>query len=671
MADATDRFGKFEIRETLGQGGFGRVYRAYDTVLQREVAIKVFTVHDPSIKQRFLREAQIAASLSHPNIVAIFDLGEHDGDPFIVQEYLAGEDLETIIRRRDAISLLTKLNYLIGIADGIAFAHRHGVIHRDIKPQNVRILTDGSVRVLDFGIAKRAVEDATALTQPGSSVGTAGYMAPEQLRGEQIDHRVDIFSFGALAFRLLTLRRAFEGDSLASTLFKIVHEEAVWPSGVRETYPPDLTECIDRCLAKKAEDRPSSCKEIVAALRDVKRSVGSGAEAAAMVTGQAAGADPDQQATRLAPARAAAYIPPTAPFNPPAAVGPRQPRQAAWWNAAVGKRSGAAAAAFIIIATAAMASQSLSGRAAITNPDAAVTDATDSADGVAAPGPSDSADLGGSAGAPAAATDASAEEPDNVPNQPTAPTRDTAAPDPAEQPTNERSAAFALLVDVASLDGGLQKGLAAALRGDDRIDLTATGSSADLVISHQGAGSMLQVRGSDGTLRGAVSSADPVRAAESLAGTIRHELGVMGLMRLQNPAQSFAVTIALVGGRRTFRVGDAIEFTVRTQRPGYLTLVDIGPTGQVFVLYPNPDMRLGELPAASDIRVPSGAHPGWVVAPPVGRGAVRAIVTSSPLFTEGSQPGSAAAAAHIHEQLAASAGSSWATALVTYSMTDR
>lgn len=267
MNQPKQRFGKFEVGELLGQGGFGRVFHAYDPMLKREVAIKTCTLQDPAMRKRFLREAEIAAGLRHPNIGVIYDLGEHEGEPYIVQEFLPGEDLSDVIKRRDALPLDVKVRFLVQVAEALAFAHSKGVIHRDIKPQNIRVLTNGEIRVLDFGIAKRSLEETgTALTRTGVGMGTVGYISPEQLMGEKVDHRTDIFSFGALAFEALTCEKPFSGDSLQSVFYKIMNVDPVWPAALPDHLPPVLRALVERCMAKRPDDRPQTCGEIARAL---------------------------------------------------------------------------------------------------------------------------------------------------------------------------------------------------------------------------------------------------------------------------------------------------------------------------------------------------------------------------------------------------------------------
>ncbi len=267
--------GKYEIYGAIGRGGFGVVYRGRDPDLGREVAVKSCSALDPSLRRRFLQEAQIAARLQHPAIVVVHDLLLEDGMPFMVQELLAGEDLSTLIARgarlpEVRLSVAQRLSILTQVAQGLAYAHEQGVVHRDVKPANVRVLPDGSVKLLDFGVAK-LLHEPTDLTQRGFALGTAGYLAPEQLEGGEIDERADIFSFGVLAFELLVERRPFRGATLSEVSYRLLHEEPpavarLWPG-----CPPALGRLVGGCLEKSRERRPSTLAPVVDELSALRR----------------------------------------------------------------------------------------------------------------------------------------------------------------------------------------------------------------------------------------------------------------------------------------------------------------------------------------------------------------------------------------------------------------
>src|SRR4051812_14352429 len=219
-----ENLGKYKIIRVIGEGGMGRVYEAVDPIIGRRVAIKTIALNiaaDAETRARFFREAQAAGQLSHPNLITIHDIGETDGQPYIVMEYLEGADLSRKIRS-ERLSLDTKMQIMMDMCDGLAFAHGHDVVHRDIKPGNIFITNHGRVKILDFGLARGALSD---VTRTGNVVGTPNYMAPEQIKGEEIDHRADIFSAGVVFYELLSGRKAFEGDSIATTIYKVLETE--------------------------------------------------------------------------------------------------------------------------------------------------------------------------------------------------------------------------------------------------------------------------------------------------------------------------------------------------------------------------------------------------------------------------------------------------------------
>ena len=250
--------GRYQLSEKLGHGGMGVVYRAFDTLLQRVVAIKVISAHvneNPEMRERFFREARAAGQLSHPNIVTIHDLGEHEGHPFLAMECLEGEDLQQRLSGPVPMSLHRKLDLAIDICEALEYAHAHGVVHRDIKPANIFITSSGQVKILDFGLARLMTSQ---MTQSNMLMGTLNYMAPEQVRGERADHRADVFSAGVVIYELLGGRKAFEGDSFASTLYKILQElpEPLWK--IDATLPRAVVTAVDRALAKPLDERYQS-----------------------------------------------------------------------------------------------------------------------------------------------------------------------------------------------------------------------------------------------------------------------------------------------------------------------------------------------------------------------------------------------------------------------------
>ncbi len=251
------RISQYEIRRVLGKGGMGIVYLAFDPALHRQVALKVLRTDSDDQRERFRREARTVARLQHPNIVAIYAVGEHDEQPFIAMEYIDGEPLSEGIRRRAPWGLQRKLMMGADLCAGLAFAHRAGVIHRDVKPSNLIVANgSGAVRLLDFGIARGADPAGTlGLTMHGNIIGTLNYMSPEQITGQAIDHRSDVFAVGLVLYELVTYRQAFAGDNLATLTYRIVHGS---PDPIR-SIEPDADEAlcavIERAMARRPDDR--------------------------------------------------------------------------------------------------------------------------------------------------------------------------------------------------------------------------------------------------------------------------------------------------------------------------------------------------------------------------------------------------------------------------------
>src|SRR5262245_14452647 len=256
-----EKIGKYEVSEQIGVGGFGAVYRGRDPFIKRTVAIKTCQVNDDEIKHRFFREAELAGNLHHRNITTIYDFGVENGIPYIVQEFLTGEDLDKKIKRGEAIPVARKVEILVGIAEGLGYAHSASIIHRDVKPANVRILDDGAVKVMDFGIAK-SLQSESNLTQTGITLGTSAYLAPEQIRGEAIDRRTDVFAMGVLAYELVAYRKPFRGEHLSTILYKILNESPEPLESLAPEAPPGLVAVVNRALAKNPADRYPSMDDL-------------------------------------------------------------------------------------------------------------------------------------------------------------------------------------------------------------------------------------------------------------------------------------------------------------------------------------------------------------------------------------------------------------------------
>ena len=284
----------YEILERIGEGGMGVVYKAHDTHLDRLVAIKILPadkVNNPDRRRRFVQEAKAASALNHPSIVTIHDIAEHDGVDFIAMELVAGRTLDQIVPR-GGLRLRSVLDYGMQIADALAAAHAGGIVHRDLKPSNVMVTDHGQVKLLDFGLAKliergalpaeaRTATSPPALTIDGAIVGTIAYMAPEQAEGKSTDPRVDIFSFGAVLYEMVTGERAFHGDSPLSTLTAVLREEPKPIGHSAEGPTRDLERIITRCLRKDPDRRWQSMADVRVALRELKEESDSGAPAIA------------------------------------------------------------------------------------------------------------------------------------------------------------------------------------------------------------------------------------------------------------------------------------------------------------------------------------------------------------------------------------------------------
>ena len=274
------RLGPYEVLAPLGSGGMGEVYRARDERLGREVAVKVLHAEssaDPDRLRRFEQEARAVGALNHPNLVAVFDTGQHDGNPYVVFELLEGTTLRQVVGHA-ALPARKAVDYAVQIAHGLAAAHEKGIVHRDLKPENLFVTRDGRVKILDFGLAKLRpaldpdaprAEGGTVSTATGAGVvlGTVGYMSPEQVKGDPADHRSDVFSFGSVLYEMLSGRRPFSGETSAELMTAILKEEP--PELAKLDVPPGLERVVRRCLEKRPEERFQSARDIAFALEAV------------------------------------------------------------------------------------------------------------------------------------------------------------------------------------------------------------------------------------------------------------------------------------------------------------------------------------------------------------------------------------------------------------------
>jgi len=274
------RLSQYEILSSLGAGSMGEVYRARDTRLDRDVAIKVLpelVSADPERLQRFEVEAKAAAALNHPNILAVYQMGTYAGVPYLVSELLEGKSLAETVRR-GPLPLRKAIDYGVQIAQGLAAAHEKGIVHRDLKPDNLFVTKDGRIKILDFGLAKliqpkdSLINATPTLTMLGVAMGTMGYMSPEQVRGLATDHRTDIFAFGAILYEMVMGKRTFERGTSADTMSAILNEEPAPISEIAPETPVGLQRVVRRCLEKNAEQRFQSASDLAFALEELSDS---------------------------------------------------------------------------------------------------------------------------------------------------------------------------------------------------------------------------------------------------------------------------------------------------------------------------------------------------------------------------------------------------------------
>src|SRR5437016_2646517 len=293
---AGTRLSRYEIRSKIGAGGMGEVYRARDEKLNRDVAIKVLPAalsQDADRLRRFEQEAQAAGALNHPNILAVYDVGTHDDAPYVVSELLEGESLKDRLDHGPVAQRKT-IDYAVQVAHGLAAAHEKGIVHRDLKPDNLFITKDDRVKILDFGIAKLIEPPTEGIAQtdiatrkvhtdPGTVIGTVGYMSPEQVRGRHVDHRSDIFSFGAVLYEMLSGQRAFRGESAVETLNAILKDEPTELTATNRNIAPALERVVWHCLEKSPERRFQSARDVAFALENIS-ATSSGSSPTAIVS---------------------------------------------------------------------------------------------------------------------------------------------------------------------------------------------------------------------------------------------------------------------------------------------------------------------------------------------------------------------------------------------------
>ncbi|UCE21371.1 MAG: protein kinase, partial [Candidatus Aminicenantes bacterium] len=269
------KIGKYEIQSILGKGAMGIVYKALDPDIDRQVAIKTIRfdlaseeTDNEEIMQRFIREAQAAGKLTHPNIITIFDVGREEDLTYIVMQYIEGPSLQRLIAQGEKFTVPEVTKLMEQVCSGLDFAHQHGIVHRDIKPGNILLDKNRRPYICDFGVAR---VDTSTLTQSGTAVGTPSYMSPEQVMGKKVDKRSDIFSVGCILYEFLTGRRPFEAESITTVIYKIINEQPPSLSEVKKGLPAGFEKVICKALAKDPNDRYQNCNQLADDLRNLDR----------------------------------------------------------------------------------------------------------------------------------------------------------------------------------------------------------------------------------------------------------------------------------------------------------------------------------------------------------------------------------------------------------------
>ncbi len=270
------QIGKYQILGKIGQGAMGEVFKALDPVLNRMVAVKTLAgsvASDSELRRRFIREAQSAARLNHPNIITIFDFGDEGGRAYIAMELLEGKDLRELISGRGFKSLDEKLDVMEQVCDGLAFAHAKDIVHRDLKPGNIHLQPDRTAKIMDFGLARLG---GSEMTRTGMIMGTPNYMSPEQVRGEKADARSDVFALGATYYELLASKKPFDADSMHSVLFHVLQDEPTPLSSLVPDLPPVVAQVVERALRKDPARRFQNAGEMAEAVRRARQALAEG-----------------------------------------------------------------------------------------------------------------------------------------------------------------------------------------------------------------------------------------------------------------------------------------------------------------------------------------------------------------------------------------------------------
>jgi serine/threonine-protein kinase len=277
------QLGRYVIQSELGRGAMGVVYKALDSVLERPVAVKTVNItlereHADKYEKRFYQEARAAGSLNHPNIVTIHDVGKAGDVVFMAMEYIEGVELRTLIGEGRALRVPQAVSIAAQVAEGLAYAHQRGVVHRDVKPANIMVLANGPVKITDFGIAR--MRGSGDLTQTGMLLGSPKYMSPEQVIGKRADHRSDVFSLGVILYEMLCGAAPFNGENVTALMYQIVNFVPPSPSSVNEAVPEMLDYIVAKMIAKPLEERYADAADLARDLRDCERQLGAAGSAA-------------------------------------------------------------------------------------------------------------------------------------------------------------------------------------------------------------------------------------------------------------------------------------------------------------------------------------------------------------------------------------------------------
>ena len=606
-----ETLGKYEIKRQLGRGAMGTVYEGWDPIIERQVAIKTVNLPDASDPEteealaRFRREAQAAGRLTHPNIVGVFDYGETGDVAYIVMEYIDGPPLKNLMDKQERFTIANTLRIMEDLLAGLKFSHDRGVVHRDIKPANVMLTSEGQAKIADFGIARI---ESSSMTQAGTVLGTPAYMSPEQIMGQVVDARSDIYSSGVLLYQLLTGERPFEGG-MSAIMHKALNTEPPLPSQISVTAPVAFDAVVRKAMAKRPEDRFDNAAEFATAIRNA-------AQGRPLVADE-----PDYEATMIAAPRSSSAARPAAPAPRPSA--PTQVNNAA---ATPGTKK---KSALLPIAGAAAVLLLLGGGGGyyfLTRPPAPVPPTPLPTSVPAPPVPKPPVPTPEPVKPPVPPTPS----PEPVP-EPSPPPFPTPTPTPAPDPTSAASldklrsqiAQSIAGQRCAAIDGDVSPTGAATLKG-------AAGPPAPDAVRNALAGMTIP-----GGINWQIVNVDPLYCSA---------LDILQPIMLGFGAKTPGLALSLADGRTLLRDGERIRpRLVLADFKGTLRVDYVAHDGNVQHLYPQiADPKLGVVTEpitrtfaageAVNLGDVSPGHPAWEVGEPYGIDMIIAIESSQPLF---------------------------------------